>query len=94
MIATMNAPLTVAWTGSSHTSALILKSLLTAAGIPAQVAGEGLMDEFALASRLSGGLGQILVPEDQLEEAKKILSEHEERGALPEDFDVGEEQDP
>ena len=58
----MSSPLTVAWTGNSHTAALILKGLLTSVGIPAKVAGEELMDEFAQASRMSGGLGQILVP--------------------------------
>lgn len=89
----MSNPLTVAWTGSSHFAALILKSLLTEAGIPAQVAGEALMDEFAQATRMSGGLGQILVPEDRLREAKAILSEHERREPLPESFDVGTSED-
>ena len=45
----MSSPLTVAWTGDSHTAALILKGLLTSVGIPAQVAGEELTDEFAQA---------------------------------------------
>ena len=65
----MSSPLTVAWTGNSHTAALILKGLLTSVGIPAQVAGEELTDEFAQANRMSGGLGQILVPKNRLEEA-------------------------
>lgn len=89
----MTAPLVVAWTGNSHTIAQILCSLLTEAGIPAQVAGDGLMDEFALATRMSGGLGQILVPPACLDEARRILTEHEERGPLPESFDVSEGSD-
>ena len=88
----MSSPLTVAWTGNSHTAALILKGLLTSVGIPAQVAGEELTDEFAQANRMSGGLGQILVPKNRLEEAVEILREHESRAPLPESFDVGEEE--
>ncbi|MBL6721453.1 MAG: DUF2007 domain-containing protein [Planctomycetes bacterium] len=71
-------PLVVAHEAGSHLEAQILRGLLRAEGIAARVAGEELSDEFAQAARLTGGLAQVLVPRESLDQAQHILAAHAE----------------
>jgi hypothetical protein len=75
------SPLVVAHEAGSHLEAQILRGLLQAEGIAARVAGEELSDEFAQAARLTGGLAQVLVPRESLDQAQRILAAHAEAGA-------------
>tara|TARA_R110002126_G_scaffold11114_34_gene50557 strand:- start:3943 stop:4257 length:315 start_codon:yes stop_codon:yes gene_type:complete len=59
----------------SHHHAIILQGLLKSAGYDAHVEGSELMDEFANAARLSGGLSGLLVPEEQAKEAQAFLQD-------------------
>ena len=50
-----------------------------------RVAGEELMDEFAQAARLTGGLSQVLVPPADVDRARELLETHAEGGAAAAD---------
>ena len=90
------SPLVVAHEAGSHLEAQILRGLLRAEGIAARVAGEELSDEFAQAARLTGGLAQILVPRESLDQAQRILIAHAAAGAeaAEEQWDSGLPESP
>ncbi|HEX9793450.1 MAG TPA: DUF2007 domain-containing protein [Planctomycetota bacterium] len=59
----------------SPAEAQIVASLLESAGIPVQLNGEALWDEFAVSQRALGLLGtKVMVPEDRLEEARQVIA--------------------
>jgi hypothetical protein len=70
-------PLVKAYSGHSHIDAMIVRGLFASAGLHAVVPGEELLDEFAGASKAMGGMAEVFVPEDELDDALRLLAERE-----------------
>lgn len=61
-------------TAGSAAEARVIEAVLGAAGIPALVEGDTLMDEWAMSQRLMGRIGsEVKVPSSQLEAAREAL---------------------
>lgn len=82
--------------------ARVIQAVLRAAGIPAIVEGEALMDEWAVSQRMMGQIGSVVrVPASAVEAARAVLDEAREAGAFDSDaldsgapVEEGSEDDP
>ena len=70
-------------TAKSVFEADIMVGILTEAGIPAYRPGGMLTDFFAASQQLMNVQGvDVLVPDDRVEEARKLLAEADEQGKI------------
>lgn len=70
-------------------TAEVLASLLQRQGIQASVSGSNLQDEVAAAQRVANTLGSVvLVPKDDLEEARRILTDLKSSNAGEDEADA------
>ena len=84
----MNGKPVVVYTAAGQFKAAVIKSLLEAAGIPAEISQEGAGNVFGFTVGAMG-LADILVAEEHQAEARALL-EAMERGEL----ETGEEENP
>ncbi len=88
----MSNALVVLMTAGSSDEARVIQAVLRAAGIPAVIEGDSLMDEWAVSQKIMGRIGsEVKVPASAVAEAERVLEEAHAAGIelsqLPEDSD-------
>ncbi len=76
------------YTASDITFAYLMKANLEAAGISVQIDNENLQNLYCV----DGMVPRVLVPENQVEQARQIFADIEKAAAESTDVDDGEDQ--
>ena len=78
---TKDVQLVTLLTAKSPAEAEVVKGILEAAGIPAQLSGEFTTDDLAMSLQASGFVAvDVQVPSDRLEEARGLVEEAQSAG--------------